>query len=85
MFDIGSLELLFIVIITLVLFGPERLPKLIQKVGNLVKTVRGLSQDAQQALSKELDQMNYINKKNAEIINNEFKPIKSALYQRKKD
>ena len=54
-FDIGFFELLLIVIIALVVLGPERLPKAMHTVGRWVgKAKRGVSQFNQQ-VSRELE------------------------------
>lgn len=54
MFDVGAPEILVLVVIAVILFGPEKLPEFARKAAGLVKYVRSLAGNAQQQLSKEL-------------------------------
>ncbi len=54
MFDVGAPELLVLVVIAVVLFGPEKLPEFARKAARLLKYVRTMAGSAQQQLSKEL-------------------------------
>lgn len=54
MFDIGAPELLVLVIIAVILFGPEKLPEFARKAARVLKYVRTMAGSAQQQLSKEL-------------------------------
>ncbi len=54
MFDIGFLELLLIMIIGLVVLGPERLPTAIRTVRNWVRNVKSFSQNVQSEIKEEL-------------------------------
>lgn len=54
MFDVGALELLVLVVIAVVLFGPEKLPEFARKAARLLRYVRTMAGNAQQQLSKEL-------------------------------
>jgi sec-independent protein translocase protein TatB len=53
-FGIGLPELLVIVVVAVVVFGPERLPEFARQAGRLVKTLRDLAQSAQTQLREEL-------------------------------
>lgn len=52
--DINGPEFLLLLVIAVVLFGPERLPDLFRKVARVVQYVRGIAGTAQEQLSKEL-------------------------------
>jgi sec-independent protein translocase protein TatB len=60
MFDIGFWELVIIALIALVIVGPERLPKLAQDAGRLLRKIRHFIQNAKREIEKELklDQLN---------------------------
>ena len=52
--DINGPEFLLLLVIAVVLFGPERLPDLFRKAARVVQYVRAIAGNAQQQLSKEL-------------------------------
>ena len=54
MFDISFGQLLLVLIIGLVVLGPERLPIAIKKVARLIKVLRRMSATVQLELNKEL-------------------------------
>ncbi|MFC3396857.1 Sec-independent protein translocase protein TatB [Brenneria rubrifaciens] len=54
MFDIGFSELLLVMVIGLVVLGPERLPVAVRTVANWIKTLRSLASTVQSELSQEL-------------------------------
>ena len=54
MFGIGLPELMVIMIVAVVVFGPERLPDLARQAGRFVRQVRNLAQNAQNQLREEL-------------------------------
>jgi sec-independent protein translocase protein TatB len=54
MFDVGAPELLVLVVIAIILFGPEKLPEFARKASRVIRYVRSMAGDAQQQLSKEL-------------------------------
>ena len=54
MFGIGLLELMVIMIVAVVVFGPDRLPELARQAGRFVKQLRDLAQTAQTQLREEL-------------------------------
>ncbi|KRV47078.1 translocase [Wenjunlia vitaminophila] len=53
-FDIGPLELLALVIIGVLVFGPDKLPKVIQDVSRFIRKVRAFSDSAKEDIRKEL-------------------------------
>lgn len=54
MFDIGAPEFLLLIVIAVILFGPERLPDLARKAARVVRYVRLMADNAQQQLRNEL-------------------------------
>jgi len=53
MFDIGFTEMTLVAVIALVVLGPERLPQVARKLGNLLGYSRRMFFKFQQELSKE--------------------------------
>jgi sec-independent protein translocase protein TatB len=53
-FDIGALELIALIILAIFVFGPEKLPKLIQDVSGFVRKVRAFSDNAKEDIRSEL-------------------------------
>jgi sec-independent protein translocase protein TatB len=52
--DINAPEFLLLLVLAIILFGPERLPELFRKVARVVQYVRTVAGTAQTQLSKEL-------------------------------
>ncbi|OIJ98198.1 sec-independent translocase [Streptomyces monashensis] len=52
--DIGPLELLTIVVIAVLVFGPDKLPKVIQDVMRTIRKIREFSESAKQDIRNEL-------------------------------
>ncbi|MGW5128587.1 sec-independent translocase [Streptomyces sp. NPDC004069] len=52
--DIGPLELLTIIIVAVLVFGPEKLPKVIQDVTRTIRKIREFSESAKQDIRDEL-------------------------------
>jgi sec-independent protein translocase protein TatB len=53
-FDIGPFELVTIVLLGVIVFGPDKLPKLIQDLGAMIRKLREFSDSAKADLRKEL-------------------------------
>jgi sec-independent protein translocase protein TatB len=53
-FDIGTPELLLLIVIAVILFGPERLPDLARRVARFISYVRRMADSAQRQLKDEL-------------------------------
>jgi sec-independent protein translocase protein TatB len=53
-FDIGPLELVAIVLLAVIIFGPDKLPKLIQDVSRMIRKLREFSDNAREDIRKEL-------------------------------
>lgn len=54
MFGIGLGELAVIIVLGIILFGPDKLPEYARQAGRVVKQVRNLAQNAQTELRNEL-------------------------------
>lgn len=52
--DVNAPEFLLLIVLAIILFGPERLPDLARKAARIVQYVRTLAGTAQDQLSKEL-------------------------------
>jgi sec-independent protein translocase protein TatB len=53
-FDIGPLELVALVILAILVFGPEKLPKVIQDTARFIRKVRQFSDNAKEDIRSEL-------------------------------
>ncbi|MFF2808908.1 sec-independent translocase [Streptomyces sp. NPDC058000] len=53
-FDIGPLELVAIVVLAVLIFGPDKLPKVIQDVTGFIRKVRAFSDSAKEDIRSEL-------------------------------
>jgi sec-independent protein translocase protein TatB len=54
MLDIGAPEFLLLIVLAVILFGPERLPDLARKLARVIRYIRTMAADAQQELGREL-------------------------------
>ncbi|MGW2820519.1 sec-independent translocase [Streptomyces sp. NPDC001443] len=52
--DIGPLELITLVVLAVLVFGPDKLPKVIQDVMRTVRKIRDFSESAKQDIRQEL-------------------------------
>lgn len=52
--DIGALELVTIVVLAILIFGPDKLPKVIQDVTGFIRKIRAFSDSAKQDIRSEL-------------------------------
>ncbi|MGW7266852.1 sec-independent translocase [Streptomyces sp. NPDC054842] len=52
--DIGALELVTLVVLAVLVFGPEKLPKMIQDVTRTIRKIREFSESAKQDIREEL-------------------------------
>lgn len=57
MFDVGFSELVLIAVVALVVFGPERLPKLVRETSYWIRKIRGSVQSARTELDREFQLM----------------------------
>ncbi|UYM06166.1 sec-independent translocase [Solicola gregarius] len=54
MFDIGPAEIVVIVVIAIVVFGPDKLPQFARQAGRFLKTARRMMDDAKSDLAAEM-------------------------------
>ncbi len=54
MLDIGPLELVTLVVLAVLIFGPDKLPKLIQDVSRTLRKIREFSESAKEDIRSEL-------------------------------
>ncbi|GAA3501189.1 sec-independent translocase [Streptomyces prasinosporus] len=52
--DIGPLELVTLIVLAVLIFGPEKLPKVIQDVSRTIRKIRDFSESAKQDIRQEL-------------------------------
>ncbi|WP_240136657.1 sec-independent translocase [Streptomyces sp. MUM 178J] len=52
--DIGGLELVALVILAVLIFGPDKLPKVIQDAARFIRRIREFSENAKQDIRSEL-------------------------------
>lgn len=52
--DIGPLEVVTLVVLAVLVFGPEKLPKMIQDVSRTIRKIRDFSESAKQDIRTEL-------------------------------
>ena len=55
MFNLGGMEILVILVVALVVLGPDKLPKFMRSVGKSIGELRRVSTDFQRTLSTELE------------------------------
>ena len=53
--DIGSLEVLLILLIALIVFGPGKIPEIATKLGKMVRAFRKATFDLTTAVTKEIE------------------------------
>ncbi|MDI3416969.1 sec-independent translocase [Streptomyces luteolus] len=52
--DIGALELVTLVVLAVLIFGPDKLPKVIQDVSGFIRKIRAFSDSAKKDIREEL-------------------------------
>lgn len=72
--DIGALELVALVILAVLIFGPDKLPKLIQDISRFIRKVRDFSESAKADIRSELG---------PEFKNFEFEDLNPKTFVRK--
>jgi len=55
MFGVGMGEVVLILLIILVVYGPERLPGIARKMGILIRDLRRITSEVQRAIEREID------------------------------
>ncbi|MEU0394236.1 sec-independent translocase [Streptomyces sp. NPDC006208] len=72
--DIGGLELAALVVLAVLIFGPDKLPKLIQDVTRTIRKIRAFSESAKEDIRSELG---------PEFKDFEFEDLNPKAYLRK--
>ncbi|MEJ2353649.1 MAG: Sec-independent protein translocase protein TatB [Anaerolineales bacterium] len=75
---IGPLELLVVLIIALIVVGPERLPEIARSIGKTLRDLRAMSQGFSAEWEKELNRVSQIETGNKEIKKSVTEPLKEA-------
>jgi sec-independent protein translocase protein TatB len=57
MFDVGFSEILLIALVALIVFGPERLPKMVRETTYWIRKVKGAMNAAKSEIDRELQLM----------------------------
>ncbi|MCB0326563.1 MAG: hypothetical protein KDD52_03000 [Bdellovibrionales bacterium] len=57
MFGLGSTEVIAIVILILIIYGPDRLPSMIKKASSLFRQVRDASDEVRSTVQKEMQRI----------------------------
>lgn len=58
MFDVGFWELFLIVLILLIVLGPERMPELAKTAGKYIRKIKDFTSNITQEISSEIDDEN---------------------------
>lgn len=72
--DIGALELVVLVVLAVLIFGPDKLPKVIQDAARFIRKVRAFSENAKEDIRSELG---------PEFKDFEFEDLNPKTYLRK--
>jgi Tat protein translocase TatB subunit len=75
---IGPLELLVVLIIALIVVGPERLPEIARSIGKTLRDLRAMSQGFSAEWEKELNRVSQIEAGDKEIKKSVTEPLKEA-------
>jgi Tat protein translocase TatB subunit len=56
-FDVSPTELIFILLVALLVFGPRQLPDMARKVARFVREIQKTAGELQRSLTKEVDEL----------------------------
>ncbi|MCB0309109.1 MAG: twin-arginine translocase TatA/TatE family subunit [Bdellovibrionales bacterium] len=62
MFGIGTSEVVFIVVVVFLIYGPDKLPEIVRKVVNFVKSIRMVSEEVTGVIRREVKNLEIITK-----------------------
>ncbi|HVQ88014.1 MAG TPA: sec-independent translocase [Actinomycetes bacterium] len=91
MFDVGPFEIITIVVVALLIFGPDKLPKLAADMARMLREVRkmasGARQELQESLGPELGDLNlqelnpatFVKRNLLDPIDEEVKDVKKSV------
>lgn len=75
LFGVGPVELIVILVLALILFGPERLPEMAAKAGRTVRQLREISQAFTEEFQREVAQAGEL-KETTEMLQREVEALK---------
>lgn len=81
LFGIGPMEILLILVVALIILGPEKVPEVGRKVGRAVRTLRKVTSDFSAQVSKEMKEEEN-NHPPAQRRKNNTQPGKSVEHRR---
>ncbi len=76
-FDIGLSEILLILIVALIAFGPGRLPEIARKLGKGVRTIKEATRDVTSEVTKEFNELEINQKHDKSPSSNEDQVLDS--------
>ncbi|MEO8329235.1 MAG: sec-independent translocase [Candidatus Nanopelagicales bacterium] len=91
MFDVGPFEIITIVVVALLIFGPDKLPKLAADMARMLREVRRLASGARQELKEslgpelgdlnlqELNPATFVKRNLLDPIDDEVKDVKNSM------
>lgn len=77
MFGIGFQELLLILVVALVVLGPQRLPEVAKSLGKFYREIRGSIDEVKDSITKDISTIKEIQQK--EIYTNQQKNVENNL------
>ncbi len=57
MFNLGTGELLGILLLALIIYGPDRLPQIVKKIAKVTRNVKRLTDDVSQNIRREVERL----------------------------
>ncbi len=78
MFGIGGGELLILLILVFLFYGPERLPEKARKAGKVIRYLRGFTEEIRESIEREIDRPDPQPEKKAPPEDDETLPDESA-------
>ena len=72
LFDVSPSELIVILLVALIVFGPKRLPEMARKLSSIVRDIQGAAGDLQRGLQKEVREL-------TDPINDATVPLRELL------
>lgn len=83
MFNLGFFEIMLIVVLALILIGPEQMPELARNIGKLFRDIKRSTNEVTDSLQRELskvqDEQNQIQKDIKDSIKIDFQPDVASI------